>query len=68
MTASPSYVDSPLGIEATTVFNDNTRECADEETLALLRAGVNPLTFPGPAHHPQRGGKQAHQHRPPPPR
>ena len=42
----PVYVDSPLGIEATTVFNDNTRECADEETLALLRAGVNPLTFP----------------------
>ena len=41
----PVYVDSPLGIEATTVFNDNTRECADEETLALLRAGVNPLTF-----------------------
>ena len=43
----PVYVDSPLGIEATTVFNDNTRECADEETLALLRAGVNPLAFDG---------------------
>lgn len=43
----PVYVDSPLGIEATTIFNENTRECADEETLALLRAGVNPLTFDG---------------------
>ena len=41
----PVYVDSPLGIEATTIFNENTQECADEETLALLRAGVNPLTF-----------------------
>ena len=43
----PVYVDSPLGIEATTIFNENTRECADEETLALLRAGINPLTFDG---------------------
>lgn len=43
----PVYVDSPLGIEATNVFNENTYECADEETLALLRAGVNPLTFDG---------------------
>ncbi len=41
------YVDSPLGIEATNIFNENTYECADEETLALLRAGVNPLTFDG---------------------
>ena len=41
----PVYVDSPLGIEATTIFNENTQECADKETLALLRAGVNPLTF-----------------------
>lgn len=43
----PVYVDSPLGIEATTIFNENTRECADEETLALLRAGINPLAFDG---------------------
>ncbi|MEG1891467.1 MAG: MBL fold metallo-hydrolase, partial [Clostridia bacterium] len=41
----PVYVDSPLAIEATNVFNENTMECADEETLALLRSGVNPLTF-----------------------
>ncbi|MEG0863954.1 MAG: MBL fold metallo-hydrolase [Clostridia bacterium] len=43
----PVYVDSPLGIEATNVFNENTRECADDETLALIRQGVNPLTFDG---------------------
>ena len=43
----PVYVDSPLAIEATNVFNENTAECADEETLKLIRAGVNPITFDG---------------------
>lgn len=43
----PVYVDSPLGIEATNVFNENTYECADEETMALLRQGINPLLFDG---------------------
>ena len=43
----PVYVDSPLAIEATNVFNENTLECADEETLALIRKGVNPLLFDG---------------------
>lgn len=41
----PVYVDSPLGIKATNIFNENTLECADEETLTLLRQGINPLTF-----------------------
>ena len=43
----PVYVDSPMGIEATQVFNENTLECADEETAALIRSGVNPITFDG---------------------
>ena len=43
----PVYVDSPLAIQATNVFNENTMECADEDTLKLLRAGVNPITFDG---------------------
>ncbi|MCI5955498.1 MAG: MBL fold metallo-hydrolase [Clostridiales bacterium] len=43
----PVYVDSPLAIEATNVFNENTLECADAETLALIRKGVNPLLFDG---------------------
>ena len=42
----PVYVDSPLGIAATTVFGENALACADEEAAALIRAGVNPLTFP----------------------
>jgi len=43
----PVYVDSPLGIEATSIFNENTLECADEATAELIRAGVNPITFDG---------------------
>lgn len=41
------YVDSPLAIEATHVFNENTRACFDEEALALVDKGINPLVFPG---------------------
>ena len=43
----PVYVDSPMGIEATNVLNENTLECADEETMALIKAGVNPIQFDG---------------------
>ena len=41
------YVDSPLAIEATTVFNKNIWSCFDEEALALIKEGINPLIFPG---------------------
>ena len=41
------YVDSPLAIEATKVFNMNTRACFDEDALALVDKGINPLLFPG---------------------
>jgi len=43
----PVYVDSPLAIEATTVFRENWAECYDEETLAVIRQGVNPINFAG---------------------
>lgn len=43
----PVYVDSPLAIEATNVFTENTAQCADEDTLALLRQGINPTSFEG---------------------
>lgn len=43
----PVYVDSPLAIEATHVFNENTLECADEDTMKLIREGVNPISFDG---------------------
>lgn len=41
------YVDSPLAIEATSVFTKNGRACYDEEAMALVNHGVNPLVFPG---------------------
>lgn len=42
----PVYVDSPLAVEATGVFEDNETECFDEEARAMLDAGVNPISFP----------------------
>ena len=41
------YIDSPLAIEATTVFNKNVWSCFDEEALDLIKKGINPLIFPG---------------------
>ncbi len=41
------YVDSPLAVEATNIFNNNVIECFDEETMELIHAGINPLKFDG---------------------
>lgn len=41
------YVDSPLAIEATTIFSRNIHECFDEEAMALVAQGINPISFPG---------------------
>ena len=41
------YVDSPLAIEATNVFQKNTKGCFDEDALKLVQQGINPLVFPG---------------------
>ena len=43
----PVYVDSPLAVEATGIFQRNSVECFDEEAMALVKKGINPLTFPG---------------------
>lgn len=43
----PVYVDSPLAVEATGVFNKNVMECFDEEALALVNKGINPINFRG---------------------
>ncbi len=43
----PVYVDSPMAIEATKVFTENTFECFDEEAMALVHAGINPIAVPG---------------------
>lgn len=41
------YVDSPLAVEATTIFNNNVAGCFDEETMELIHQGINPLKFEG---------------------
>lgn len=41
------YVDSPLAIEATTIFKENGRDCFDADTMELLKKGINPLSFEG---------------------
>ena len=43
----PVYVDSPLAVEATSIFLQCSRDCFDEPTQQLLDKGVNPLMFPG---------------------
>jgi len=42
----PVYVDSPLAIEATSVFNKNFHSCFDEEAMDLIKQGINPISFP----------------------
>lgn len=43
----PVYVDSPMAVSATTVFQENRMECFDEEAMELIRQGINPIAFPG---------------------
>ena len=43
----PVYVDSPLANEATNIFGRNSLTCFDEETVAVIRRGINPIGFPG---------------------
>lgn len=41
------YVDSPLAVEATQIFNKNKLCCFDDEAMALVEQGCNPIHFPG---------------------
>ncbi len=43
----PVYVDSPLAVEATEIFQENRMECFAGEALDMVREGINPLSFPG---------------------
>jgi len=43
----PVYVDSPLAVEATGIFHKNEGNCFDEEAMKLVKAGINPIAFPG---------------------
>ena len=41
------YVDSPLAVEATNVFNRNVPGYYDDDAMALIEQGINPISFPG---------------------
>lgn len=43
----PVYVDSPLAVEATGIFQKNIYSCFDEEAMELVKQGINPISFPG---------------------
>lgn len=41
------YVDSPLAVEATSIFGKNVESCFDEEARELVEKGINPIGFKG---------------------
>ena len=41
------YVDSPLAVEATNIFNQNIPGYYDEDAMALIEKGINPISFDG---------------------
>lgn len=43
----PVFVDSPLAVEATEIFQRNQYDCYDEEAMELVKNRINPITFPG---------------------
>ena len=40
-------MDSPLAVEATTIFGKNVQDCFDDTALALVQQGTNPIGFQG---------------------
>nr|MCR4833330.1 MBL fold metallo-hydrolase [Butyrivibrio sp.] len=43
----PVFVDSPLAVDATQIFEDNQYDCYDEEAMELVKKRINPIVFPG---------------------
>ncbi len=41
------YVDSPLAVEATSIFGKNVQQCFDDEARELVEKGINPIGFNG---------------------
>lgn len=41
------YIDSPLAVEATNIFNRNQPDCYNDQALELINSGVNPIRFSG---------------------
>jgi len=42
----PVYIDSPLSQKATHIY-ENHKNCYNDEAMALINQGINPLDFPG---------------------
>ena len=40
------YLDSPLAIEATNIFENMGKQYYDKEALELIKKGINPISFP----------------------
>lgn len=43
----PVYVDSPLAVEATGIFLQCSHASFDDQTVSLIRQGINPIWFDG---------------------
>jgi metallo-beta-lactamase family protein len=41
------YVDSPLAVEATEIFQENRMACFDDDAMELVKEGINPIAFSG---------------------
>lgn len=41
------YVDSPLAVQATSIFKEHYSDCYDQEAMELIEQGINPIAFPG---------------------
>ena len=41
------WVDSPLALEATEIFQNNLIDCFNDDTRRLVREGINPISFQG---------------------
>lgn len=41
------YMDSPMAVDATSIFAKNIPECFDEEAMSLVSRGINPIQFRG---------------------
>lgn len=41
------FVDSPLAVEATNIFNERGYDDFDEEAIELIKNGINPILFDG---------------------
>lgn len=41
------YIDSPLAVEATNIFNKNVEDCFSDDARALVDMGINPIRFDG---------------------